>query len=221
MNFAQFCADPALIGEPISAPWAALYKAFDGEPLDETELALWRQMTGRQHYEQRDRRELFAVKGRRAQGTRTACKYLIFKIATGDFERFAPPGERLHCPLIFQSRDVAREGMSYFVRFYTASSILSREVEDIAKERITLRNFVISVWTCSFRAPRGIAAPIALCDEVGVWRQEGSDVDREVLRSLRPAMIQFPNRKLVVLGTPWVKAGVLYETWEADRAESA
>jgi hypothetical protein len=27
-------------------------------------------------------------------------------------------------------------------------------------------------------------------------------------------MVQFPNRKLITLGTPWVKAGVLFEDWQ-------
>ncbi len=68
--------------------------------------------------------------------------------------------------------------------------------------------------TCSYRAPRGISAPLGLLDEVGVWRVEGSDVDKEVVRSLTPAQIQFPNRKLILLGSPWVKSGILFDRWE-------
>ena len=39
-------------------------------------------------------------------------------------------------------------------------------------------------------------------------------MDREVVRSLTPAMVQFPNRKLILLGSPWVKQGILFERYE-------
>jgi hypothetical protein len=89
------------------------------------------------------------------------------------------------------------------------------ESDGLLKGSIELKNnFRLSVGTCSFRAPRGITAPLALCDESGVWRSEGADVDREVVRSLLPAMLQFPNRKLILMGSPWVKSGLLHERFE-------
>ncbi|MGH9735813.1 MAG: hypothetical protein ACRD8A_14630 [Candidatus Acidiferrales bacterium] len=212
ISFAAFCRD--VLDEPISPAWNVAYKAFDGERLNDGEVELWRALTGREEYQSCDLHELVCIKGRRSQGTKTACKYLAFKIHTADFRRFATKGDRLHVPIIAQSRDVAREIMSYLSSFYQQTELRS-EVSEILKGSIELANgFVISVQTCSYRAPRGITAPLALLDELGVWRVEGSDVDREVIRSLTPAMVQFPNRKLISLGSPWVKAGVLFERWE-------
>ncbi len=213
ISFAAFCAD--VIGEPISPAWVAAYKALDGERLNPTELEAWRTMTGLTDYVEQDSRELVAIKGRRAQGSKTACKYLIYKLHTGDYRRFAARSDRLHVPIIAQVRETAREIMSYLHSFYADSDALRNEVHETFKQSIELKNgFVLSVQTCSYRAPRGITAPLALLDEVGVWRFEGSDVDHEVVRSLTPAMVQFPNRKLILLGSPWVKAGVLFECWE-------
>jgi len=212
ISFAAFCRD--VLDEPISPAWVTAYKALDGEPLTPAELGIWRALTGRESYEPRDTHELVAIKGRRAQGTKTACKFLAFKIHTADFRRYAPKGDRLHVPVIAQSREVAREITSYLSEFYTNTGLCS-EFSEILKTSIELTNkFVISVQTCSYRAPRGISAPLGLLDEVGVWRVEGSDVDKEVVRSLTPAQIQFPNRKLILLGSPWVKAGILFERWE-------
>jgi hypothetical protein len=212
ISFAAFCAD--ILGEPISPSWIVAYKAFDGLPLTDGELEIWRAMSGRDECVPVDFREMVAVKGRRAQGSKTACKYLSYQIHTQDFRRFAAKGDRLHVPIIAQSRDVAREIMSYLTAFYTNSELQS-EVSELLKGSIELNNgFVISVQTCSYRAPRGITAPLGFLDEVGVWRSEGADVDREVVRSLTPAMVQFPNRKLILLGSPWIKAGVLFDRFE-------
>jgi hypothetical protein len=40
-------------------------------------------------------------------------------------------------------------------------------------------------------------------------------VDAGVVRSLTPAMVQFPTRKLILLGTPWQRSGVLHSRWES------
>jgi len=158
LSFEAFCRD--VLNEPISKAWIAAYKAFDGLPLTNSELELWRTMSGRNDYVPVDFREVVAVKGRRAQGSKTACKYLSYQIHTQDFRRFAAKGDRLHVPIIAQSRDVAREIMSYLTAFYTNSDLQS-EVTESLKGSIELKNrFVISVQTCSYRAPRGITAPL-------------------------------------------------------------
>ncbi len=217
-SFAAFCRD--VLNEPISAAWDIAYRAFDGEPLKPSEIETWRALTGREEYQAGACHEMTAVKGRRAQGSKTACKYVVYKIHTGDFRRFAAPSDRLHVPIIAQVRETAREIMSYLHSFYE-SDALQGEVTETFKQSIELKNgFVISVQTCSYRAPRGITAPLALLDEVGVWRVEGADVDHEVVRSLTPAMVQFPNRRLILLGSPWTKSGVLFERFER-RFESA
>jgi hypothetical protein len=212
-SFAAFCRD--VIGEPISDAWDVAYRAFDGKPLKADEIETWRALTGRDEYPRVQSLEMTAVKGRRAQGTKTACKYLVYKVHTGDFRRYAAANDRLHVPVIAQTRETAREIMSYLHGFYENSDILRNEVAATFKQSLELTNgFVLSVQTCSYRAPRGITAPLALLDEVGVWRVEGADVDHEVVRSLTPAMVQFPNRKLILLGSPWTKSGVLFERYE-------
>ena len=215
VDFETFCSDSQLLDEPISKPWAVTFKALDGLPLTHDELPIWRQLTGLDAYQPRQRHQLCAMKGRRAQGTKTGLKYLLHSAHTINFQQYAPRGERLFVPIILQNRDIAREVMTTLAGFYSRSSVLAAEVLEIYRTEVALRNgIVFSVATCSYRAPRGFSAPLGMCDELGIWRQTGSDVDREVIRSLTPAQVQFPNRKLILLGTPWVRAGVLFERWE-------
>lgn len=215
ITFAEFCADKRLVGEPLWPSWIVVYKAFDGLLLHESELPVWREMSGRDQYSPRDYRRLVLVKGRRAGGTRTACKNILWRIHTTDFRAYASPNERLHVPLIFQLRDVAREAKNNFDAIHAGSSILRREVVSSYKNQIVFRNnVVVSIWTCSYRAPRGIAVPVALCDELGAWRMESNDADRQVIGALSPAQLQFPGRKRVEQGTPWIGAGLLAESWQ-------
>lgn len=213
ISFEAFCRD--VLHEAISRPWVVAFKAFDGLPLaNSDELEIWRAMSGREEYTPRDYRELVAVKGRRAQGTKTATKFLAYKIHTSDFRRYAAKGDRLHVPIISQNRDISKEIMSYLTGFYSESD-LRTEVAEVFKASIELKNrFVFTVATCSYRSSRGLNTPLGCCDELGVWPSEGADVDREVIKSLTPGMVQFPNRKLILLGSPWVKSGILYDRFE-------
>src|SRR5262249_16471599 len=78
-------------------------------------------------------------------------------------------------------------------------------------EEITLSNqIVISIFPCSWRAPRGFAAPVVCLDEFGFFRNEGVAVDKEIVDALRPAQAQFPNAKLLKLSSPFTKQGELY-----------
>ena len=222
VSFEAFCSDPQLLNEPISRAWAVAYNAADRiPPRDDEERAIWRAISGQEVFEPRDVHQLVLVKGRRAGGTKTACKRICWRIHTAGYERFVSKGERLHAIITAQDKDTAREIKSYFEGFYTNSDVLAAEVLDIFRDRILLRNgFVISVKTCSFRAPRGIAVPLALLDEIGIWRTEGSNIDREVLRAITPAMVQFPGRELILAGTPWVGEGLLKEASTQPLARS-
>ncbi len=221
LSFGAFCRD--ILGEPISPAWIAAYKAFEGKPMTDAELEIWRALSGQQDYAPQERNELWAVKGRRSAGTKTACKFLTYLIHThgAEYRKCAAKSDRLHALIVLQTRDVAREVMSYFASFYN-DTILKSQVSEIFKTSIELANgFVISIGTCSYRAPRGISIPMVLLDETGAWRTEGTDLDVEVYKSVRPAMIQFRNSKLIGLGSPWIKNGLLYDCWQRrfDRSD--
>jgi len=185
----------------------------------DAELEIFRELSGQQDYVPGvARNELWCVKGRRSAGTKTACKYVSYLISVhgAEYRQFAAKRDRLHALIVLQSRDIAKEVMSYFHSFYN-DTVLSSEVVEVLKNSVELKSgFVVSIGTCNFKAPRGISVPISLLDETGAWRVEsGADnLDTEVYKSIRPAQIQFKNSRLIGLGSPWTQGGLLWSCWQ-------
>lgn len=91
--------------------------------------------------------------------------------------------------------------------------MLARMMERRTSQEIDLNNRVtIEVHTASFRSVRGYTVLAALCDEIAFWRTDDSaNPDRAILDALRPAMATVPGALLIGLGTPYRRAGALYE----------
>jgi len=122
-------------------------------------------------------------------------------------------GELLRLPVIAQDQRIAKDIVRTAKALLLNSRVLQNEVDDVLAGEIRLKNSTaLTVYPCTVRAPRGLAIPLAVLDEFAFWRVEGTDPDLEVLRAIRPAMLQFGDaRRLIKLSTPWMKAGVLYD----------
>ena len=113
---------------------------------------------------------------------------------------------------------MARYSLHFIRATLEESPLLAREIENITADRIDLKNGMsIAVIPPSLKSVRGYAIPVAVLDEVGVWYQdsEAANPDYEIYRAVSPGQIQFPNRKLIGISSPWNKAGLLYQAFEA------
>src|SRR6202035_4657741 len=135
ISFEAFCRDVLL--EPISKAWVVAFKAFEGKSLNAEELELFRTLSGQQDYFPKERSELWAIKGRRSTGTKTSAKFLTYLISVHgqEYRQFAAKRDRLHALIVLQSRDIAKEVMSYFASFYN-DTVLSGEVVEVLKNSI-------------------------------------------------------------------------------------
>lgn len=222
LSFAEFCAD--LLGEPVSKPWLVFYAAVEGEPLDEEGVEIFRQCTGRDKYEPRAYQEATAVTGRRSEKTSSAIKFVLWKALTASFAACVRRGELLRVPVVCQDQRIAKDVLRVAKALLGNSPHLRGEIAEEFVSELRLRNgLALTVYPCSVRAPRGLAVPLAVCDELAFWQIEtGSNPDKEVLRALRPAMIQFGNaRRLLKISSPWMRAGVVYDEYSrrAERPE--
>jgi len=69
------------------------------------------------------------------------------------------------------------------------------------------------VKSCSYRAIRGYTILAAVLEEVAFFRVEGVNPDRELVTSLRPAMLTIPQAKLFFVSSAYGKNGILYENY--------
>jgi len=212
-DFQTFCADPQLIGEPISQPWLVFYAAMDGLPLDDEGIEIFRACTGRDRYEPRVYTECMGVCGRRSEKTSTGLKYLLWKslfspwaqqLRKSWFARIRRHSTLLRVPLIAQDMRVARDIQRTLESFLLGSPVLAQEVAEVLATEIILTNGI--AFTCipaSKASTRSMSVPGCLLDELAFVSIEGAS-DVELVRSVKPSMIQFgPERRLLKLSTPW------------------
>ena len=200
----EFCADPELVGEPLSKPWNVFFRAIEGLPLNEEGQDLFRRCTGRDSYEPRVYAESLVIAGRRSEKTSSFVKYLLWKIITSDFGGKSSRSEPLRVPLVAQDMRVAKVIKSTAEAFVRGSAILSRGVSEILANEIQFKNNVsLAVYPASWRSTRGLSVPFCLLDELAFVEIEGAS-QVELVRQVKPAMIRFGDaRRLCKATTPW------------------
>ena len=219
-TFETFCADPQLIGEPISKPWVTFYASMDGLPLDEEGIELFRACTGRDHYEPRVYVEASALCGRRSEKTTTALKYLLYKsqfagweneLRSSWFARLKRHSRLLRIPIIAQSLRTGRDIGRTLESLVMNSPILSKEVSDVTASELTFRNGIcFTVLPASKASTRSMTCPGGLLDEY-TWVQVQGVSDIELVRQIRSSMITFgQSRRLTKATTPWLKSGLAF-----------
>src|SRR5207247_10964698 len=129
----------------------------------------------------------------------------------GGHERYLARGEVGHCCLFAQDRRAAHVAYRYILGKLEWSPLLRQMIVNVTADEIELANRItISVFPCTFRAPRGFSVPVAILDEFAFFRVEGVNVDKEIVDSIRPAMATFPRAKFLKVSSPYGKAGELW-----------
>lgn len=170
-------------------------------------------------YHPKEYREAWLIVGRRAGKTDAFASTIVAYEATcGGHERFLRPRQQGICFQIAQDLRMARNSLHFIRAVLESSPLLTREIVQITADRLDLKNrFTIACVPATLKSVRGFASPVSVMDEVGVWYQEAESAnpDYEIYRALSPGQVQFPDRKIVGISTPWNKAGLLYQYAEA------
>ena len=196
--------------------WRAFLAALFGLPMDESELAIYRQHTGREKAPDAPAREGWVVAGRRAGKSLIAALVAVFVATCRTYGKHLAPGERATVAVIAADRAQARVVLRYVFGLIDGAPLLRNLVVRRTASSVELVNrVVIEVHTCSYRTTRGYAFAAVIADECAFWRDESSAMpDVEVLNALRPGLATIPGSMLVAISSPYSRRGALWTAYK-------
>ncbi len=205
-------------------PWLATLRAFDGLSLSDDDVSILAAVTGRSRkairaHEEQPYPELWARVGRRGRKSATAAMITDHQALYGGHERYLMPHEL--GMIVTISKDLS--GADLIKRFqHLFLDALGIQYHETKFGAVTVTliegcQIALACLTCTAEAPRGPAIPVAILDEPAFWdvSERYADPDVEIIGALRPAMAQFPNRKLIAISSPFGIEGVFHKTIEA------
>ena len=220
--------------EGLSLPQQVALKIINGAPLNGVELEIWNAFQELVDYDQdgyptryytdipytpKDYREAWVVVGRRgSKSDAIAATQVAYEALCGGHEDFVRKGQRALCFQVAQDLRMARYSLHFISAALESSPIGKASITQVTADRVDLKNgLTICTVPPTLKSVRGYACPVAVLDEVGVWYQDSdaANPDYEIYRALSPGQLQFPNRKLIGISTPWNKSGLLYKFYGA------
>ena len=195
------------------AAWFVVLKALFGLPMNDADLVLFKQHTGRTASPSNGFREAWLCIGRRGGKSRILALIAVFLATFVNWASYLSPGEIGVIVIIATDRRQARVIFKY-IRALLKVPMLAKMVEHATDEAIDLKNGLrIEIQTASFRSVRGHTVIAALCDEIAFWRTDetSANPDREILDALRPAMATIPGAMLLCASSPYARRGTLYD----------
>jgi hypothetical protein len=165
-------------------------------------------------------REFWGCIGRRAGKTsHVMCFSIVYEALLGGHENYIKPNQTCIIYLIAHSLGLAQKNMPFVREIINSSPLLANEIKnDTATGGIELKNGItILPSPPNLKAQRGIAVPVVSIDEVAFFYSdpEAANPDYEIVRAVTYSQMQFPNRKLIGISSPWSKEGLLYKNHRA------
>lgn len=218
MNLVEFVTDPQLLNRSISPAQEVLLRAIDGLPLvTDEQRELWEQCTGRgreDYLEGHRYPEVTVICGARSgKDSRIAVPAMLYEATRGGHEQFLGRGERGIMPIVAQDQRATAVAFNYAKDYLSNSPLLAPMVADIRKSEIELVNG-ITLMTFPSTAPslRAWSTAVGCMDELAFF--EGND--HEIQMSMIRGGINFPNPRIFKISTPFAKAGLLYDDFQAS-----
>ena len=190
--------------------WMIFLKSLYGLPLNENELKIFQDCTGRDRANPEGYKEIYSVCGRRGGKSRISALIAAYEAVLGGWDEKLSKGERGWIFAIATDKAQAKIILSYLKSMLEYfPGLVARTTE----ETVELKNQIsISVKTCTFRASRGFSTVCVICDECAFWRDENSaNPAEEVINSILPGLVE--NGKLLGISTPYSKFGFLYNVY--------
>ena len=203
-------ADRRLLGAALDMStrqtWLTVWKAAYALPPNETERQIFNKIAGNRQPPTKRVREVWIDAGRRGGKSEQAAAVAIHSAL---FVKHKLSRDETGMVLVIAgTRDQAKVVFGFIRDFLDVAPALRREVVNVTKEEITLRNgIVIAVHSNSFRTVRGRTLVAAVFDEVSFWRDEQSALpDLETYRAILPSLAT-TDGILIGISTPFRRMG--------------
>lgn len=171
-----------------------------------------------QPYIPREYAESWMVSGIRAGKSEIAAFISTYESTCGGHEGFTRKGKKLVWFQIAQDLAQAQYSLHAIRANLDSMGFMNGRILAATARRIDLWNGVtISTNPPTIKSIRGYDAPGAVMDEVAVWWQEteAANPDFEIYNQLLSRQAQFKDPKIVGISSPWNKAGLLWQRYEA------
>ena len=215
--FSQAIKDKQLLGGVIKdvstmAAWVTFGKATWGEPLEDSELALYQHHTGRQVAPTGPVDESYVKVGRGGGKTHFLALDAAYRMAFIDHRASLAPGEWAVIEAICPDRKQARIFMGYLEAIFELPLLRKRVVRKNS-EMIELDTRIrAEVHTASFRTTRGYSLAGLYIDEGAFLRDENyANPFVEIVRAGRPGLARIAQSALRAASTPYAKEGHFWE----------
>ena len=175
MTIIEALEDPALLGAGIKdkstfKAWFTALKAMFGLPMDDEELRIYRECTGRDEPPTAAFQIVWLVIGRRGAKSLMMSVIAVYKAIFTDWRPFLTSGERAVVLIVAADREQAKVIRRYIGGILEAPIFKQYVLSETADAIELRRNVLIEIATCSYRTVRGRSVCVALLDEVGFWR---------------------------------------------------
>jgi hypothetical protein len=220
------CEDPQIFApwfrdKETWSGWFCFLKVMFGLPLDEAELAIFRECTGRSEPRPAGYLECALICGRRGGKSLILALISTYLACFFDWSEYLTAGERATVSVIAADRKQASTILRY-VRGMLGVPLLGGMIERETNDAIDLRNRVsIEIATANYRTVRGKTIVAGLADELAFWQSDdlGANPDVEIINALRPAMATIPRAMLLKASSPYSRKGVLWSDFRKHYAK--
>ncbi len=195
--------------------WIMVLKAMDGLLMTEEELQTFAELTGRTKAPTEPVEETWFIKGRRAGGSFIVALKGVHLACFRNYKLFLGPGERGVIMIVATDRRQSRVILRYIVAILESVPMLAAMITRQDSESIDLNNGIsIEIMTGNVRTIRGRTVVAFFGDETSFWRdEESANPAEEILSAVRPAMATIPHARLICIGSPYRRSGVMYEMY--------
>ncbi len=207
----------AIYGADLTVDERAYWNAFHGYG-DYDELGHLIGVTGEFPYIPQEYEDVTLVIGRRGAKTSGCSAFILaYEGLCGGHKEYVGAKQDPIVLQVAQDLETARKNLRQFVMQWLESSPIGKKELGNTKHTVTadcirLKSALIEVGPPSIKLrSQGIA--VCNLDELAfVAKAKDSAVpDFEIERAVRPAMSQFPFRKIIKTSTPWTKEGLLWD----------